>query len=133
MSFEIGELVLLTADYLTLDSAKAAKLKPKYFGPFKVLEKERTAYKLELTKDMKQIHPVFHQSQLKKYHGSQTPVSETPDEEVEKIYGHKYARGGGRLYYVKFTNLPMTDLRFIEEKDVPAELLTTYKAEQELE
>ena len=44
----------------------SSKLGPLYCGPFEVIEKSRTAYKLNLPTHMK-MHPVFHVSQLKLY------------------------------------------------------------------
>ena len=53
---------------------KDNKLSPKYYGPYKVLEKIGTmAYKLEITASS-QVHPVFHVSCLKKVIGENFPV-----------------------------------------------------------
>ena len=43
------------------------KLSPRYIGPFKVLEQNRnTAFTLELPEKLRQVHNVFHVSQLRK-------------------------------------------------------------------
>ena len=53
---------------------KDNKLSPKYYGPYKVLQKIGTmAYKLELIASS-QVHPVFHVSCLKKVIGENLPV-----------------------------------------------------------
>ena len=53
---------------------KDNKLSPKYYVPYKVLQKIGTmAYKLELPASSR-VHPVFHVSFLKKVIGDKIPV-----------------------------------------------------------
>ena len=53
---------------------KDNKLFPKYYGPYKVLQKIGTmAFKLELPSSSR-VHPVFHVSCLKKVIGENVPV-----------------------------------------------------------
>lgn len=70
--FQEGELVYLKLQpyrQATVSLTKALKLAPKFYGPFKILEKIGTAaYKLELPSTAR-IHPTFHVSQLKKHIG----------------------------------------------------------------
>jgi hypothetical protein len=41
------------------------KLSPRYIGPFKILSQNRkVAYELELPTKLKQVHNIFHVSQL---------------------------------------------------------------------
>ncbi|GKF70570.1 hypothetical protein Tco_0203627, partial [Tanacetum coccineum] len=51
---------------------KQGKLKPRYVGPFKVLEKlGSVAYKLELPEEIGRVHNTFHVSNLKKCHADE--------------------------------------------------------------
>jgi hypothetical protein len=77
-SFEVGDWVFLRIQpykHMSLKKAKKDnKLSPKYYGPYKVLQKIGTmAYKLELPASSR-VHPVFHVSCLKKVVGDKIPV-----------------------------------------------------------
>ena len=77
-SFDIGDWVFLRLQpYKQMSlkkSKKDNKLSPKYYGPYKVLQKIGTmAYKLELP-TTSQVHLVFHVSCLKKVIGDKLPV-----------------------------------------------------------
>ncbi|KAA0035955.1 transposon Tf2-1 polyprotein isoform X1 [Cucumis melo var. makuwa] len=64
----VKEVVKLHRPYsqVSLRRKRNEKLSPKYFGPYKILEKiEAVAYKLEQLSSLV-IHPMFHASQLKK-------------------------------------------------------------------
>jgi hypothetical protein len=54
---------------LTLKEQANRKLQPKFYGPFRVIKAIRdSAYMLELLPDAR-VHPTFHVSQLKQFHG----------------------------------------------------------------
>ncbi|GKD30932.1 putative reverse transcriptase domain-containing protein, partial [Tanacetum coccineum] len=54
---------------------KQGKLNPRYFGPFKVLEKVGTvAYKLEISQELNRVHNTFHVSNLKKCYADEPLV-----------------------------------------------------------
>ena len=77
-SFDVGDWVFLRLQPYKKMSLKQAKkdnkLSPKYYGPYKVLQKVGTmAYKLELLASLR-VHPVFHVSCLKKVIGENLPV-----------------------------------------------------------
>jgi hypothetical protein len=77
-SFEVGDWVFLRLQPYKQMSLKKTKkdnkLSPKYYGPYKVLQKIGTmAYKLELPSSSR-VHPVFHVSCLKKVIGEKIPV-----------------------------------------------------------
>ena len=64
----MADEVLLSTKNLPLQVAAGGsrKLGPLYCGPFTILEKLISAYKLDLPPHMR-VHPVFHVSQLKLY------------------------------------------------------------------
>ena len=63
MEFNIGDEVLLSTRNLTpiMTTGESHKLGALYIGPFKVIQKFTSSYKLELPGHMK-IHPIFHVS-----------------------------------------------------------------------
>jgi hypothetical protein len=77
-SFEVGDWVFLRLQPYKQMSLKQAKkdnkLSPKYYSPYKVLQKIGTmAYKLEFLASSR-VHPVFHVSCLKNVIGDKIPI-----------------------------------------------------------
>ena len=68
--YSVGDRVLLSTKHLALKGV-SGKLKPRYVGPFRVVQLVRdNAVKLELPVSMG-VHPVFNISLVKLYLGSQ--------------------------------------------------------------
>ena len=107
LELQMGDEVLLSTKNLPVQvvAGGSRKLGPLYCGPFPVLEKLTSAYRLDLPPHMR-VHPVFHVSQLKlyrkpedtirKYSKPSLLVTTTGKEEfeVEEIIHHKKRRRG---------------------------------------
>ena len=88
--------------------AGTRKLRARFVGPFRLMERiGKTAYRLDLRGRFKQMHNIFHVSQLKKHIPG--GLSTTPPEliqmededhfEVEALLKHR-SRGNSRQYLV---------------------------------
>ena len=106
---------------------KDNKLSPKYYGPYKVLQKIGTmAYKLELPASSR-VHPVFHVSCLKKAIGDKLPVQTIfpkADEEgkiilepevVTEARTRQLQNRSSSKYLVKWKNLPTKDSTWADD------------------
>ena len=96
----MGEEVLISSETLYLDRT----IKPRFVVPFRVLERVgKTAYRLDLRGRFKDVHNVFHVSQLRKHTpgGSSAdppdPIQVEGEEhfEVEALLQHR-SRGSSR-------------------------------------
>jgi hypothetical protein len=130
-SFEVGDWVFLRLQPYKQMSLKQAKkdnkLSPKYYGPYKVLQKIGTmAYKLELPASS-QVHLVFLVSCLNKVIGDKIPVQTILPEldEEGKIILDPEAITDTRIrqlrnrsiskYFIKWRKLPAEDSTWEDE------------------
>ncbi|GJV29534.1 putative reverse transcriptase domain-containing protein [Tanacetum coccineum] len=70
LEFKIGDRVMLKVSPQkgVIRIGKRGKLNPWYIGPFKILKRvDPVAYKLELPKELSNVHSTFHVSNLKKW------------------------------------------------------------------
>ena len=123
-SFEVGDFVYLRLQPYRQSSLKkkgAEKLKPRFYGPYKVIQKVgEVAYELELLEESK-IHNVFHVSSLKKTLGQHiAPSTELPPlydegllvlilEQILQVRERKLRNKVIREYLVKWKELSMED------------------------
>jgi hypothetical protein len=122
--FNVGDRVLLQREHVTPEPMRgqtSRKLQPKYYGPFKILEKTGpNAYKLELPPTIK-IHPVINADRLKPYkenpqefgsrgedHPPPIQVEDHDEYEVDKIL-KKRTRGGRIEYLVAWKGYPLEE------------------------
>jgi len=86
--YEIGDRVYVKLQsyiQILVSFRPNAKLSPKYFGPYQILDKVgEVSYKLGLLVNSK-IHNVFHVSQLKKYVGDIVVTTEFPYQAGERL------------------------------------------------
>ena len=108
------------------------KLGPLYCGPFTMLEKRASAYRLDLPPHMK-VHPVFHVSQLKlyrkpkdtkgTYHKPDPVITAAGGEEyeVEEIINHRRRRHGQQTnieYLICWKGYPTHEMTWEPEENV---------------
>ncbi len=110
-------------------------------GPIPILARVgAVAYRLQLPASLARLHPVFHISLLRPYHGdpppARPPVFQCPDDEeyeVEKIAGHRTVRGR-RQFLVFWKGYPSYEATWEPEDHLAGspELLGKYLREHNL-
>ena len=120
--FEIGDYVYVKLQPYRQQSVVMRanqKLSPKYFGPYKIIDRcGEVAYKLALP-SYSQVHPVFHVSQLKVLVGNVSTTVHLPSvmqdvfEKVpEKVVERKMVNRQGKAVtkvLVKWSNEPLEE------------------------
>lgn len=74
MKFKVGKNVLFKISPMkrVMRFCKKGKLSPKYIIPFEVLQRVGPmAYRLALPPNIFSVHPIFHVSMFKRYHGDE--------------------------------------------------------------
>ena len=116
LTFNIGDRVRLSSDFLTLADYPSSKLRPRYLGPFTVTAiVSPVSYRLALPESMK-LHPVFHVSRLLPWHASddaEFPGRSTPDQPIRSArdYIHGDAYVVDKLLDVKIDKNPASRSR----------------------
>ena len=115
-TFEAGNEVVLATRHLHVNEHLLVKLKRRWIGPFSITKViSLVAYRLDLPPTWR-IHPVFHVSNLKRFHRSEEServewppsaivVDGEEEFEVEAILRHK-GTGARRLYQVLWKVIP---------------------------
>jgi hypothetical protein len=160
ISFNVGDLVYLDSSNISTaptsskkKKQRSKKLSPKFFGPFKILERPSPLnYRLALHPDSR-IHPVFHVSLLK------PATSRDPDQfphdtpeaffllplveestqvyegewEVESILKHRRSKGIVQ-YLVKWVGFPVSESTWEPKKHLEnaADIVNKYNSENGL-
>ena len=123
-TFEVGDLAWLAASHLRLPRLITGKLRPRYYGPYKIKRVlSEVAYELDLPSDFR-IHPVVHISHLKanadgtqlfpnrpEYNDPQPPADVQDQDtyyDVECLLDHK-GTAGRRSFLVKWIDVPEAD------------------------
>ena len=118
-AFEVGDEVVLATRHLRVNEHLPVKLRRWWIGPFSIAKMIfPVAYRLDLPPTWG-IHPVFHVSNLKRFHRSEeferverppSPIVVDGEEEfeAEAILRHK-GTGARRLYQVLWKGYPITE------------------------
>lgn len=87
VSFMVGDRVLLRVSPMKgiMRVEKRGKLSPRFIGPFEVLRRVgKVAYELALPPSLLGVHPLFHVSMLRRYHGDPSHVLDFSSVQLDK-------------------------------------------------
>ncbi|XP_049367971.1 uncharacterized protein LOC125832823 [Solanum verrucosum] len=92
MTFQSGEQVFLKVSPIegVLRFGKKGKLSPRYSEPFEILVcLGPVAYRLAIPPCLSGVHPVFHQSMLKKCHGDEDYIIKWDSVSLDKDFQYE--------------------------------------------
>ncbi|GJX10216.1 integrase, catalytic region, zinc finger, CCHC-type containing protein [Tanacetum coccineum] len=109
IEFQVGDKVMLKVSPWkgVVRFGKRGKLNPRYYGPFKVLEKVgAVAYKLELPQELSRVHNTFHE-RSRVYMGTKRSIPEEVSAPLRKdrtvvAFGH-YRDAFSVIYLLSYT------------------------------
>ena len=119
LNIQIGDLVLLNKSGLTWKPSKLSRI---WYGPYKVLSKHYTSFKLSILDT--RMDPVIHASHLKKYHN---PIQHRPSRnyKVNPVYSSEEVVLIGtktinkqKFYLIKRNNESQDDAYWISQQDL---------------
>ena len=87
IEFQVGDYIFLRVSPIkgVMRFGKKKKLAPRYIESFEILERvSMVAYRLALSPNMSQVHPVFHVSMLRKYISDPSHVLQPKSVEVNE-------------------------------------------------
>jgi hypothetical protein len=88
--FDIGDKVFISAKYIKT-TRPTPKFSETHFGPFEVIAKPSSvSYTIRLPADLRQIHPVFHVSQLEPHTPNPFPDREEPPPDPVTVDGEEH-------------------------------------------
>ena len=92
LTFMVGERVLLRVSPMkgVMRFGKKGKLSPRFISLFKILDRVvEVAYRLAFPLSLSVVHPVFHVSMLRKYHGDPSHVLDFITVQLDKDLSYK--------------------------------------------
>lgn len=99
LTFQVGDKVRLSTEYVTLLLQPSKKLRSRFLGPFTITKVvSPVAYKLALPSTMS-CHPVFHVSRLRPWHDTPEEFASRPQQPAPVAAGRDYIHGDTYLLH----------------------------------
>ncbi|GKE90005.1 putative reverse transcriptase domain-containing protein, partial [Tanacetum coccineum] len=122
LEFQVGDRVMLKVlpQKGVIQFRKRGKLNPWYIGPFKILERvSPVAYKLELPKELSNVHSTFHVSNLKKCLSDESlviPMKELRLDDKLNFVEEPIEIMDRKVKQLKQSHIPIVKVRWISKR-----------------